>query len=399
MKFYEYIKTKDERISKIFGYPIYSQKFGPFHRNQYFFNSFLSTYKTSDENSLFTKKDIKICGLSILCRTDDGDTRSWYFNNKCLYKTSLKENFAKLCFKKAKCKYDKIYVLNVNSGELYLFLTNILSALVNKNGKDSILLVAKKAYQVELVKMICPDIKCILVSTCIVNTMRFDSFVYNNSEFFMLFDSSYFKKVEDDIKNNPLGSKHYFKSLIEKLKISEDELAYNKIHIPISSEMSMRKKLKKVNLNMDNFVFIAPEAKSCENISVDFWMNLMEQIKLKGYDIFVNIAENNIEIPNKVNYKKCFLTLSEAYALASKSKRIISLRSGFTEVLLQTNVPIDILYTGYKDRPYFGTLSVEQVMTGFSVSKLPNADKFDITEYNAEKNNLMNISASIIQKL
>lgn len=399
MKPYEYIKTKDERISKIFGYPIYSQKFGPFLRYQYFFNGFISTYKTSDEQGLYVEKDIKIFNKSILKRINNNDEQSWYFDNKCFHRKSIKEDFAKICFKKAKSQYDKIYILNANSGETYLFLTYILNVLINKYGIKSILLVAKRKYQADLAKMICPDVKCILISRNKINSLNFDSFSYNNSKFFMLFASLYFKKVEDDIKYNPLGTKHYFQSILEKMNISEDELIYQKIKVPDSVEKTLMKKIKKINLNLEKFVFISPEAKSCSNIEVEFWTNLISDIKAKGYDIFVNIAEKNIDIPIKNNYKTCFLTFSEAFYLASLSKRIISLRSGFTEVLLQTNVPIDVLYTGYKDRPYFGELTVEQVMSGFAVNKLPNINDFDITEYNAEKDDLTHISASIIQKL
>lgn len=65
-----------------------------------------------------------------------------------------------------------------------------------------------------------------------------------------------------------------------------------------------------------------------------------------------------------------------------KSKKIISLRSGLTEFLVQTNIPVDVLYTKFRNRHFYDDMSVEQVMSGFSIRKLYNVNPKLINEYN-----------------
>ena len=60
----------------------------------------------------------------------------------------------------------------------------------------------------------------------------------------------------------------------------------------------------------------------------------------------------------------------------------MSLRSGFTEFLLQTGVPIDVLYTKFRHRDYLNDMNVYQVMSGFGLIRLPYIDKAKIKEFN-----------------
>ena len=87
-------------------------------------------------------------------------------------------------------------------------------------------------------------------------------------------------------------------------------------------------------------------------------------------------------------YKTCFLTYSEAFALAKLSKKIISLRSGFAELLTQANVPMDILFTKFGGRSSIDDMTIEQVHEGFNVLKLPKVNNGLIKEYCANSYNI-----------
>ena len=43
----------------------------------------------------------------------------------------------------------------------------------------------------------------------------------------------------------------------------------------------MHEKINKINLNLNNFVFLSPEAASCEPLGDDFWINNIKSIKGK----------------------------------------------------------------------------------------------------------------------
>ena len=63
-------------------------------------------------------------------------------------------------------------------------------------------------------------------------------------------------------------------------------------------------------------------------------------------------------------------------------KKIVSLRSGFTEFLLQTNIPMDVIYTKFRKRHFFDDLNTYEVMSGFGLKQLPFVDKSKIREFN-----------------
>jgi hypothetical protein len=129
-------------------------------------------------------------------------------------------------------------------------------------------------------------------------------------------------------------------------------------------------------------VFLAPEAQSCKLYDEDFWVELINRFQEKGVDVFVNLTEDDIKLKGAKDYKTCDLTLSEAFALAKRSKKIVSLRSGFTEFLLQTDVPIDVLYTKFRHRHFFDDMDIYHVMLGFEISQIPFVDKSKVREFN-----------------
>ena len=123
--------------------------------------------------------------------------------------------------------------------------------------------------------------------------------------------------------------------------------------------------------NLDNFIFLAPEAASCEEVNTSFWLELAEKLKEQWFDVFFNIVDKKSNIKGK-SIKKTNLTFAEAFALARMSRGIVSLRSGLSEVLLQTNLPMCILYTNFRNRKLYGDMPVELVMSGFGINKLPS---------------------------
>lgn len=385
MKIYENIKPDENtRISKLFGITIYKQTYNKktTERFQNFLGEFITTYKISDVYGYHIEKNIEILGIPFMKRCEDGSNKIWYIANKQIKKVSLLNIFKDKYSKYFDKKHDHIYILNANSGEAYLFLTYVLDAFWKKNNSKNPLIVATKKYHIEMIELICPEVPHIYIDG-ISHHIKGDKFTIDHQTFYMLFSSEHFMQTEIDIKNNPVNTVHYFNSLLNRLNIDQSEVSMRSIKPSLSSEQSMLNKIDKTGLNIDKFVFIAPEAKSCKVLSDTFWIDLINSIQSKGFDIFVNIAdkiEDNSVNLNNIQYKSCFLTYSEVFALAQKAKRIISLRSGLSEFLLQTNVPMDIIYTKFRKRQVFNDMSVEQVFSGFNISKLPYVNSENINE-------------------
>lgn len=383
MKLYEYIKGEEERTTKVLGYPIMVQTtdYMTSERYQSFMDGLITTKKVNNPYTEQSEKDIKFLGKSIIKRREEGNYRYYYIGGKLIRKVSLINEFKKGYFKYFDKKYDDIYILRANSGEIYLTLTYLINTLIKRNGSKNPLLLATQKYHVDMIKMLCPNIPYIYIGKLRLKIAE-DEFKIDNFRFFMLFNNYHFKNVEINIKNKPIGETHYFKSIMERLNLKEQDLVFNKISVLPSDEQNMLKKVKELNLNLNKFVFLAPEAQSCKMYDEDFWCELINRFKDNGYDVFVNKVEDVLKLRGAIDYKTCYLTFGEAFALARKAKKIVSLRSGFTEFLLQTNVPMDVIYTKFRHRHFFDDMDIYHVMSGFGIIQIPFVDKKLIREFN-----------------
>lgn len=383
MKLYEYIKEENERTAKIFGIPVMKQTsdYMTAERYQEFLGGLVTTIKLSSKESDSSNKEIKILGKSVIKRFEENNFRTYSFLGFEYRKISLIEEFKKQYFKYFNKEHDDIYILRANSGEIYLTLTYLIDSIIKKNGSKKPLLVATQKYHIDMIKMICPDLPYVYIKKLNLKIIG-DSFKIDNFRFFLLFDAIHFRKVELDIKGNELGKHHYFKSILERLDFSNENLKMRKMTVLPDAEQSMLEKVEKTGLNLDKFVFLAPEAQSCKLYDEDFWVVLVNKLQEMGYDVFVNLVEKDIKLKNAIDFKTCDLSFAEAFALAKKAKRIVSLRSGFTEFLLQTDVPLDVLYTKFRHRHIFNDMSSYHVLHGFGLIQLPFVDITKIREFN-----------------
>ena len=381
MKIYEYIRGENERTIKLFGKTFMSQTsdYMTAERLQSFLGGLITTVKVNDQVTDCSKKDIRILGHSISKRIEENNYRTYYMFGKEIRKISLIDQFKKQYFKYFDKKHDDIYILRANSGEIYLTLTYLIDTLIKRNGSKKPLLVATHKYHIDMIKMLCPDIPYVYIKKLRLKITA-ESFNIDNFRFFLLFDSQHFKQVEMDIKQNELGTHHYFKSILTRLNMTDTDINMRKAIVNVEDERSMLNKVTKTGLNINKFVFLAPEAQSCKLYDEDFWALLINNFQDMGYDVYLNLTDKT-KIKAK-DYKKCDLSYAEAFALAKRAKKIISLRSGFTEFLLQTGVPIDVLYTKFRHRHFFDDMDIYHVISGFGLTQIPFVDKSKIQEFN-----------------
>lgn len=400
MKIYEYIRGENERTAKLFGFPIMEQTsdYMTAERHQSFLGGLVTTIKLNNKYTEGSKKDIKLLGCSIAKRIEENNYRNYYFLGKKYRSVSLIDEFKKQYFRYFDRKHDDIYILNANSGEIYLTLTYVIQTLIKRNQSKCPLLVATQKYHVDMIKMICPNIPYIYVKKFRLKLLH-DSFKIDNFRFFLLYSGVHFKQVERDIKTNKIGEHHYFKSILNRLNMTKQDLEMNKAVVVFDSERSMLEKVSKTGLNLEKFVFLAPEAQSCKLYDEDFWVLLINVLQEQGYDVYVNLVEDHLKLKGALNYKKCSLSYAEAFALAKRAKKIVSLRSGFTEFLLQTGVPIDVLYTKFRHRHFFDDMDIYHVISGFGLTQIPFVDKSKIQEFNMFEVSQKNCLEAILRNL
>ena len=103
-----------------------------------------------------------------------------------------------------------------------------------------------------------------------------------------------------------------------------------------------RRKLRELGLRTNRFVVIAPEAASIQQLPKKFWIDKIKQLKLNGFDVFVNMVDNigqsyedtitlNVGIVELIYIIKC-------------STHFYSVRSGLCELAAITGVDMDVYY-------------------------------------------------------
>ncbi|MCI1274098.1 MAG: hypothetical protein LKG27_06680 [Clostridiaceae bacterium] len=327
------------------------------------------------------KKIFKILNFPISKRVLENDTYQYYFLNKLVKRVLLPEHFYNCYLKKIKIKFDDVYILQCNSGEIYLFFAYIVKSLLQKKSSKNPLFIATQAYHIDIMKMYFPNAKYVYLKDLRLKTQS-NQWYYNGHKIYMIFSGIHLEHVELDVKNKEIGTVHYLKNIMNTLDLTPDDFTEPNAIISLNTKNSLSNKINNMQLKINKFVILAPEAKTCIELPFGFWNNIALELSKKGFDIFLNITDKKNLITNCKTDK---LDFAELYCLAQKAKAIISLRSGLSEFVLPTNIPNIAIYTKFRDRNPDVAFSVERGIAGFSMLKMPFINEDKIIEINADK--------------
>ena len=382
MKILKTIKNNEVKKTTFWGINIYEQKYD-FDKNlikyQKFLNGLITTCKNNDYKNNFTEKNINFLGKKLIKITEKDDICEYYLFNARIKSIRISQKFYNKYKKYFKEKYDDFYIINANSGEACLFLSMLIDSFMKKRESKNPLIIATKKYHVDLIRMLCPEFSYVLLENLNLNIKK-DEFSVGNKRFFIIFTHAYFAKTEQDIKTKQVGQAHYFNSMLKRLKLTENDINKRIPKVSEKASNSVIKKAKKIGLNLNNFIFIAPEAQSCMPIDYGYLKERIKKYKAEGLDIYLNLKSNN-NYYTQLECKSLNLSLTEAYILAKHSKKILALRSGLCELLTFTNKPIEIVYTKFRYRHLFEDMDVNNVISGFTMMLIPNIDKSKISEF------------------
>lgn len=394
MMIFENKKLNNARKISFFGLPLYFLENSGDFRRQKFLGGIVTTErfytKTSEE------KIYKIINIPAFKKTLQNDTCSCYLFNIPVKSFLLSERIYNKYFKNLKIKYDDVYILNSNSGESFLFLAYLCKAVLAKNNSKHPLFAATKKYHIDILKMYLPEANYVYLPDLKIRTQR-SIWKTGGHNVFLMFSSNHFDKVKQNIAEKNTGEIHYFKEITNTLGLTEAD--YQNPSPEISEETTEHaiEKANRHTLNLDNFIIIAPEAKTCSRLPHSLWQKLTAELRQKGFDIFLNIT-------NKENYiqgcKTCALSYSELYALSLKAKAVISLRSGLSEFLLPAGIPNIAIYTSFCDAAGGKNLPAEKTLAAFSMKKLPFVNQGKIIEIKSgDYKNSDEINAVVISNL
>lgn len=345
-------------MRKIIKHIFYKNKScGDYIKKSYLFGLFY--YK---ENLKNFEREFRLLGLPLWKKKVKKGFEKYYLFGLVFFQKSSRKILYNTILKELRNKYEHIFIHFNCSGETYLFLSYI-------NLPANSVFIATRKYHVDLCKMMHPNIECIYLPD-VINLRSFDNVYkekYGGKIFYNILPFNHFVELEKDLRKGK--DVHYCEAICETMGIEYSKNA----RYPAISDNAKKSALNKANrigLNLDNFIFICPESQSNENPADKFWIEIADDFYSKGFDVFLNIL--NLK-PEYGVAKTCFLTFEEAYYIASLSKRVIGLRSGFIEYLTSIpNLPITCYYTDFKNRGKLKAINAKTVLRGFSLKKLPN---------------------------
>lgn len=334
--------------------------------------------KTSILLGLFKKKyypkkfsfELRFCGIVFFKTKIRKGVKKYYFLGFPIGFSSTRRLLYQRVLSILPKKYDNIYIHYNCSGETYLCLSYL------RPSKNSVF-IATKRYHIDLCHMMHPEIDCFYIPEILPLRGIDDIYQenYKNSNFYNILPFKHFMNLESSLRK---GEQIHYCDAIRKTS-GGGNLTACRPFIRESVKNSVLSKAKRINLNLNNFIFLCPESQSNVTPSGDFWKNLVDELYAQNYDVFINMLELRDEYGIG---KTCFLTFEEAYYLASLSKGVIGLRSGFLEPLTSINdLSITCYYTNFKERGKLRSLPAQIVLNGFSLKKIPNVVVENIEEY------------------
>ena len=144
--------------------------------------------------------------------------------------------------------------------------------------------------------------------------------------------------------------------------------------VPTEAQQAAARRLRELRLCAGDYVLLAPEAATMEQLPVEFWRKLAAALRARGWVALVNAA-------SPLQGECCiYPSPGELYALAQMARGVICMGSGLAVLLATAGVSMDVLFTPFADKKagYDAALAMQV----YSLRRLPGVHP-DICEYNA----------------
>ena len=137
---------------------------------------------------------------------------------------------------------------------------------------------------------------------------------------------------------------------------------------------SAKKRFEHMKLPKGKTIILAPEANSFPTFPMEFWFQLSQALKKKGWHVCTNMANGSIPIPET---RPFYFPLNEAIPVAELAGFVVSFRSGFCDLISSAKCKLVVVYpkTTYSAGTYF---------TSFSLRKMGLSESLD--EYEPDAN-------------
>lgn len=326
----------------------------------------------SFEKFLPIYKEIKILGKSVLRKSSYNYVNQKKMATEIFPTAKIVEEVKEDCLhhivKQAPQDFENIVYIRSGLGETYL-LNLYLEQIMENIGFDikKTCFVGSRDTFGEIFKQYNPNVtyKKIKINWDYLCLGINDSYYeHNGKKIYFYVNKNFVYKLMDNYRDG-VDKTNFAKKIAELFSINKERLILKR-YLPTDIEKSKAiDYLWKNKINKNNFIFISQEAVSIEELSDDFWTKLESALREKGFDIFYNSKA---------------VSITQAKIIASLSKGIVALRSGFSETLVELNIPSHVVYTSMK----INGISAQNLLNVYSLKDYPYEITGNVFEYDNE---------------
>lgn len=294
------------------------------------------------EKIKFNKEhEIRFLGIPIIQygRTKENKDKKYFkIFNRSLRRTFIQE------IKSMNVDFDDLYIIRQRTGETFIF-AQAIKKIIELNDSKKPLVVGIREFQEEIFRLVEKDINYLYVPSEYNLIGKFFPKTKNKVGKHNVYNCmrlDFYKDFYQDTKKG--NGTNYIEHILEEFNLDKNLIdEFKSPCYEAETRESALQKAKNMNLNLDKFVFILPQAYSMKPLSNNFWNTLHCRLNDLGYDVFYNLS------PETKFYgglkQSSEMSIEESLYIASISKNIIGLRSGFIEPLVFSDVPMNIIYT------------------------------------------------------
>lgn len=245
--------------------------------------------------------------------------------------------------------HDDVYMLLLHTGDAYAMLCFMEAMIRRHKSRNPVVAVWSHKHE-QLAAMVCPGLPRVHLSGPLPAAQYFERLIRASQirvgPFRVFLCPNYHvlhQRIDNPIYRRLYPHMHALQQYERHLGLKLDQINVPRLRLLPEAEAEALREAQRHGLDVRRFVMLIPEAYSRKSPPWTFWKVLAMAMRARGYDVYVNALFSQ-SWPAEAG-QTFALSLGAAYALAWRAKRIIALRSGMLEPLVQSGVPMDVIYS------------------------------------------------------
>lgn len=130
------------------------------------------------------------------------------------------------------------------------------------------------------------------------------------------------------------GNRHIVPAILDVMGVAPSRFRFHPPRFASGGPAEAADLLKRLGIDPENFIYLNTAASSMSPLRQEGLLKLIDGIRGLGYDVFINTR--NVDE---------YISLEQSFRIAALARQIVSLRSGFTELLATHGKRTHVIYT------------------------------------------------------